>query len=146
MRYKHMEEWKDIEGYEGLYQISNKGRVRSLERYVRGRGDSIQKVKGGIKSVYKMSDGYYGVTLNRNDKSSIKKIARLVAKAFIPNPNNLPQVNHKNELKDDNNVENLEWCDASYNINYGTRSKRVAEHFSKKSVQDVIGRRNNCNL
>lgn len=124
-----MEEWRDIKGYEGLYQVSNEGRVRSLERWCR---NGKQLVKGKIKSIFKMADGYYGVTLQKDGNSKVKKIARLVAKTFIPNPQNLPEVNHKNEDKSLNSVENLEWCSRSYNVNYGTRNKRVGDHFLKK--------------
>lgn len=124
-----MEEWRDIEGYEGLYQVSNEGRVKSLERYVNG---GKQLVEEKIKSVFRMSDGYYGVNLYKDGTQKLKKIARLVAETFIPNPTNLPEVNHKNEDKALNTVENLEWCDRSYNINYGTRNKRVGDHYNKK--------------
>lgn len=127
-----MEEWRDIEGYEGLYQVSNEGRVKSLERWCR---NGKQLVKEKIKTSFKMADGYYGVTLSKNGIPKVKKIARLVAETFIPNPNDLPEVNHKSEDKSLNTVENLEWCDRSYNINYGTRNKRVGDHFLKKVCQ-----------
>ena len=71
----------------------------------------------------------------KNRKLKNLRVNRLVAEAFISNPNNLPQVNHKNEIKDDNRVENLEWCDAKYNNNFGTRKERVAEKLSKPVLQ-----------
>lgn len=114
-----LEEWKDIPGYEGLYQISNFGRVKSLF-------DNNGKRRDHILSGGNDADGYRLVLLYKDKKRRTKKVHRLVAEAFIPNPNNYPQVNHKDENKSNNNVCNLEWCDCKYNINYGTRSDRSA--------------------
>ena len=122
-----MEEiWKDIEGYEGLYQVSNLGRVRSLDRV-----DSKGRHKcGQIMKLSLNEKGYVKITLWKNGKKKDYKVHRLVAEAFLPNPNNLPQVNHKDEIKSNNmiwvnedgsidyNKSNLEWCDNKYNINY----------------------------
>ena len=80
-----------------------------------------------IMKLYKQRKGYMLIYLHKNGYKKGYSVHRLVAEAFIPNPNNLPQVNHKNEIKDDNRLENLEWCDTKYNINYGTRNERVAE-------------------
>ncbi len=111
-----VEEWRDIDGFEGLYQISSLGRVKSL------RNEKIL-------SYNKKGKGYLGVNLWKNGNGYNKYVHRLVAKAFIPNHNNLPEVNHKDEIKEHNCVENLEWCNRKYNVNYGTaterRSKRV---------------------
>ena len=101
-----MEIWKKIDGYEN-YSVSNMGRVRN---------DTTDK----ILSPGKDGGGYYQVFIGRKSR----KVHRLVAIAFIPNPDNLPQVNHINEDKTDNRADNLEWCTAAYNINHGTRSKR----------------------
>ena len=120
------EEWKPIPGYEGLYEVSNYGRVKSYQL------DS----NGKILSPGKDGSGYCFVNLYKDGKA--KKhciIHRLVAEAFIPNPNNLPQVNHKDECKKNNYFENLEWCSSAYNNSYGTRTRRIAEKISKPVVQ-----------
>lgn len=112
--------WKDIVGFEG-YQVSSLGRVRSFKGTIR------------VLSPNK-SSRYCQVTLFREGERHYRKIHRLVAEAFIPNPNNLPFVNHKNEDKTDNRVENLEWCDAKYNNNYGCRIMRMASSLSGKDI------------
>ena len=121
------EEWRDIKGYEGYYQVSNYGRVRSLDRVIDNR-----IIKGKLKCIKYSKLGYCIVSLYKNGTPKFYLIHRLVAEAFIPNINNFPQINHKNEIKADNRVENLEWCDSSYNINYGKRNKIVTEKKSKK--------------
>lgn len=145
-----MEEiWKDIEGYEGLYQISNLGRVKSLERVVNGRWGKL-KVKGCILKNYVSKSGYVVVSLAHNQNIRYKKVHRLVAEAFIENPNGYPQVNHKDEDKTNNTVwvnedgsidqekSNLEWCSPSYNLNYGTRSIKAAKSNFKKVYQYTL--------
>ena len=119
------EEWKNIRDYEGLYQISNNGNVKSLGRWVncKNKGKRWKKEKIMKSSVDK--EGYLFVGLHKNGYIKNYYVHRLVAEAFIQNTNNLPQVNHKNEMKDDNRVENLEYCDAKYNMNYGTRLERI---------------------
>lgn len=118
-----MEIWKDIDGYEGDYMVSNWGNVKSLERL-----DSLGHLrKERILKPLKNTKGYLFVVLCKDGKMKTFKAHRLVAEAFLDNPDNLPQVNHKNEIKDDNRVENLEWCSAKYNTNYGTCQQRRAE-------------------
>lgn len=126
-----IEEWKPIVGYEGLYEVSNLGRVKSLERII----DAKHHVKKRILKQGVQRGGYLHVGLCKNNKVKIKKIHRLVAEAFIPNPYNLPQVNHKDENIKNNCVDNLEWCTGNYNYYYGTRIKRIAEKKSKSVVQ-----------
>lgn len=112
-----MEEWLPVPGYENLYEVSNLGRVRSLDRYVNHRGsDSLRLVKGKVlKPVYD-SDGYVVASIRDGNRSKLKKVHRLVAEVFIKNDNHLPQVNHKNGDKTDNRVTNLEWCSCKDNI------------------------------
>lgn len=114
-----MEIWKDIEGYEGLYQVSSEGRVKSL-----GNGKSNNSKEKILKS-NKNRGGYLKVDLHKEGKKKNYLIHRLVAQAFIDNPNNLPEVNHRNEDKTDNRVENIEYCNRKYNINFGTRTEKT---------------------
>ena len=101
--------WKDIKGYEGLYQISNYGRVKSFGGKIRShKNDMILKLK--IRNTYNVTN------LTKNDKKKSFQIHRLVAEAFIPNPNNYPIVNHKDENPLNNYVDNLEWCTQKFNV------------------------------
>ena len=110
-----MEEiWKDIKGYEGLYQVSNLGRVRSIDR----RDRLGRHFKGRVLSQCKQRGNYLYVQLQKNGKSKPSKIHRLVAQAFIPNPENKATVNHKYCNKGNNVVENLEWCTNLENITH----------------------------
>ena len=121
------EEWRPVLGYEGLYEVSNTGIVRSVDRYVKNGHSSYRLHKGKVISLLKGEYGYIQVNLYYNGKNYKKYVHRLVAEAFLPNPDNLPQINHKDEDKTNNNVTNLEWCTAKYNINYGTRKDKVRE-------------------
>lgn len=128
------EVWKDIKGYEGLYQISNLGRVKSLSRIVVFRGrERLQKET--ILREATSRKGYSLVSLQKEGTAKTQKVHRLVAKAFIPNQQNYPQVNHKDENKKNNCVDNLEWCDCKYNNNYGLRTSKI----SKKVLQIETG-------
>lgn len=120
-----MEEiWKDIKGYEGLYQVSSQGRVRSMDRICKHFNGGPQLRKGRILKQHIDRRGYLRTTLSKDGKIKCCQVHRLVAEAFIPNPHNYPMVNHKSEVKTENSVENLEWCDAKYNVNYGTGIER----------------------
>lgn len=109
-----MEVWKDIPGYEGLYQVSSLGRVRSFGRYVKNRYKMIWRAGKTLKQG-KDNKGYMTVVLCAN-KQQTKKVHRLVASAFLPNPENKPQINHINGNKQDNRTDNLEWCSQSENM------------------------------
>lgn len=111
--------FKSIQGYEGLYEVSNFGKVKSIGRYdFRGH---FRKEK--ILKPSKKKDGYYAVILYKDGKTKMFRIHRLVAKAFIHNPNNYPQVNHKDKIRTNNNVDNLEWCDNKYNTTFSLGKK-----------------------
>ena len=110
-----MEIWKDIKGYEGMYKVSNLGRVMSIRRKVNGpRG--YKTIKQKILKIGKNNFGYSTVTLSKHGKSHRKQVHRLVALAFIPNVNNLPQINHIDGNKSNNVVENLEWITNRDNV------------------------------
>ena len=113
-----MEIWKDIKGYEGLYQVSNLGRVYGLTAH--------KLVKPHLNN-----KGYLKVDLYKSGKGRRFFVHRLVAETYIPNPNNYPQVNHKDESKLNNCANNLEFCDGKYNINYGTGHERTTEKVRK---------------
>lgn len=121
--------WKDIKGYEGLYQISNLGRVKSFPR-----AGTRTKKKRILKTRFSYN-GYETISLSKEDIDKKCFIHRLVAQAFIPNPCNYKEVNHKDENSRNNKVSNLEWCNRSYNINYKNRNKKVADKLSIKVIQ-----------
>ena len=108
--------WKDIEDYEGYYEVSNMGRVRSLDRIVRKNNGA--KLSKGVVLKGDIARGYVRVMLHKEGVIKRFLIHRLVAKAFIPNPENKPQINHINRIKNDNIVENLEWCTQKENMQH----------------------------
>lgn len=118
--------WKDISNYEGHYQVSNLGNVRSI------KNNKIILLKP-----YKNTKryGYLEVYLRLPGSKKTYKIHRLVAEAFIPNPDNLPQINHIDENKENNIVSNLEWCTAKYNLNYGSHNKKISQALKRKVFQ-----------
>ena len=115
-----MEIFKGIKGFEN-YQVSNYGNVKSL--------------KNNIILKPSISSGYYMIALCKDGKKHDKRVHRLVAEAFLENPNNYKEVNHKDECKTNSHVSNLEWCDRKYNINYGTGVQRSSEKRSKRVDQ-----------
>lgn len=135
------EVWKDIPNYEGLYQLSNLGNARSLNRYVNHSKNPNFKVlkKGKTLSLCIGSNGYINLILSKNNKTTTKSLHKLIAKMFLPNPNNYPCVNHINGIKTDNRVENLEWCSFSHNSKEAFRTglsiqKRGKENPASKKV------------
>ena len=147
-----MEEiWKDIAGYEGLYQISNKGRVKSLNRLVKDTTrDRVQKIKGRILKYCDNGKGYKMVYLNKNRERKNYYVHRLVAETFIPNPKQLPEVNHKDLNKANNKISNLEWITELDNKRHyrmteiaKIRNKEIGEirrEAYKKQIEKVIPR------
>lgn len=122
------EVWKEIEGTNGMYQVSNFGRVKSVSRTVKF-GERYRDICDTILKPRLHKNGYYTVCLFGKKN---RYIHRLVAETFIENPYNLPQINHKDEDKRNNAVWNLEWCDGLYNINYGSAIKRAIDEKSKR--------------
>lgn len=123
------EVWRPVKGYEGYYEVSNLGRVRSLDRYVQYRF-GLRLIKGRILK-QRLWGNYKTVTFTVDRVEDRRYIHRIVAESFIPNPQNLPFVNHKDEDKLNNASYNLEWCTHSYNMNYGTRTER---YISTRSI------------
>ena len=137
------EVWKDIEGYEGMYQVSNLGRVRSLDRYVPAfcalskTGEIVNYFRKGviIKQHIAGKSGYLYVRLSIGDKAKGYSVHRLVAKAFIPNPDNLPEVNHIDEDHLNNQADNLEWVTHFQNEHHGTKIERAAKTRYRRPVE-----------
>lgn len=135
--------WKDVDGYEGYYQVSNLGRVKSLPRWIIYSDGRHYFYDGVILKIKHDHGGYCCVELTINSNLRTHKVHRLVAHAFIPNPQNLPEINHKDENKDNNCVENLEWCDNNYNNHYGTRLDRIHKIIIEKHGRPVVFTKNN---
>lgn len=114
--------WKDVPGFPG-YQVSNAGRVKSF--------------RSGVRVLKQCNDGfgYPKVRFWGNGKGVTMHVHKIVALAFVPNPDGLPQINHKNEIKTDNRPDNLEWCDSKYNNNYGLRTRKASVSLSKPVKQ-----------
>lgn len=132
--------WKDILGYEGFYQVSNLGRVKRLVEW-RGNDYSSRYIScSKIMSPYLDHNGYERICLSMHGTCKHCRIHQLVARAFIPNPYNYPQINHIDEDKTNNCVSNLEWCTQTYNNKYGTRGKRIGitNHNSKGAKRSVL--------
>lgn len=125
------EKWVDINGYEGEYQVSNFGNIRSLDR-----NDRFGRFIKGIKiSQRAQKSGYMFVKLRSNGVQKTFRVHRLVAEAFCSNENNLPEVNHKDEDKQNNRADNLEWCTRSYNNSYGSGLAKRKAKYSYRCAQ-----------
>lgn len=127
------EQWKDISGYEGLYQVSSCGRVKSFKKWKRAKCPDEYILKHHLHN-----KGYHSVTLYKGKEKHKYLVHRLVADAFLPNEKNLPQVNHIDENIDNNAVENLEWCTALYNNCYGTAKFRAMVTVGRPVEQRLI--------
>lgn len=126
-----IEIWRDIKGFEELYQVSNFGRIKSLEKYVKCNGGSFRIKKEQILKPGKSKTGYLNVVLRKNNISYTYYVHRLVAEAFLPNPNNWLYINHKDENKHNNKANNLEWCTKKYNTNYGNAQQNRLASWSR---------------
>lgn len=145
-----MEIYKDINGYEGYYQVSNFGNVKSLDRLVLHNYGGNAKKTGIILKQHPDKDGYLSVNLKKKQNGSTNRSHRLVAMAFIPNPENKPQVNHINGIKSDNRLENLEWVTLCENrqhaydtgLQHSFTRQGMKNNFAKLTNESVITIRN----
>lgn len=141
---KALDYWVDIKGFEGKNAVSFCGKIRSLDKVAMAGSRGMVLYKGKILKPRFDKDGYLRVGLNNNKKKIMKRVHRLVAEVFIPNLNNYPQVNHKNGIKSDNRIENLEWCSCLHNVRHALESglcySRVGENnnMSKLSKDQVV--------
>tara|TARA_R100001244_G_scaffold88666_1_gene67522 strand:+ start:178 stop:711 length:534 start_codon:yes stop_codon:yes gene_type:complete len=126
-----MEDWREIEGYNGVYRVNEKGDVKSVTHYLDGRNGSGKQVGRTLKQ-QKSRKGYMRVSLSLNGKRFTTSAHRLVALCFIPNPKNKPQVNHINGIKNDNRIENLEWCTNSENQIHAIKNKLTNQVCAEK--------------
>lgn len=134
------EKWKDVVGYEGHYQISNFGRVKSVDRIETNVNGVSRKLKGSLKSTYTDRTGYVLVTLSKDGENKVYPLHRLVAQAFIPNPDNLDEVNHKDRNRKNNSLSNLQWCTSRENTHHArtkmkSSSRYVGVSFDKQNQQ-----------
>ncbi len=137
-----MEEiWKPVVGFEGAYEVSNLGNVRSIDRIRNAAYGASAKIRGRMMAIRKNTNNdYLLVRLVKDGRTHHCLIHRLVAMAFLPNPLNLPEVNHRDEDKQNNTCTNLEWCSRKYNINYGTARERTTKKRSFEVIQySLIG-------
>lgn len=132
------EEWKPVVGYEGLYEVSSMGRVKSLKRTITGKDGITREIKERILKPGIAENWYPTVNLSKNGNVVTFRVHRLVATAFIPNPKNLSDVNHKDEDKTNNSVDNLEWMSHKDNSNYGTRNERIGKSVSQKDKKTGV--------
>lgn len=134
--------WKDVKGYEGLYLVSNFGRIKRLPL---GKQYPSRQTHNNIRKLA-IKNGYYVVNLSKNGVVKYCFVHRLVAIAFLPNPDNLPFINHKDETRTNNRVENLEWCTHQYNVNYGTARIRQsisrANNPNEPAIRKLVGEKN----
>ena len=134
--------WKDVVGYEGLYQVSSLGRIKSLDRKIKCRNNYERIVVGKIKIPFKKKEGYLTIKLYKSNKLKSFYVHRLVAQAFIDNPHCKKTVNHINEIKTDNRIENLEWATYSENLSYNNLRERMSK---TKKEKGVLVKENNPN-
>ena len=141
------EEWRNVRGYEGLYQISNKGRIKSLDRYVKNSRKGNRLIKEKVLNPTDNGHGYKIIGLNYKGKRKNHYIHRLVAEAFIPNPYNKKCVNHIDYDRGNNNVDNLEWCTTKENMQHSVERMSHPKKFSRTNTGErYIYKRKNSNV
>ena len=138
-----MEEWRDIIGYEGIYQASNRGRIKRVEHWknqtIKQSPEKYTRRPLTEKIMKQNGDPYLRVCLSKNKESKTMSVHRLIAQSFIPNPNNYPEINHIDCDPKNNRVENLEWCDRKHNINHADRTAKAARSCEKKIICKETG-------
>ena len=139
-----MEKWKDIKGHEGFYQISDKGRLRSLGREVVDKNGIINRYKGKILKTHANKFGYLHCSLYKSSKVTCARIHKLVAEAFVDNTDNKPHINHKDGNKQNNTPENLEWCTASENIQHAYDNGLNYNSERQKKLTSLANRGEKC--
>ena len=130
--------WKPIRNYEGLYEVSTFGRIKSVERYVKSNNNNYRLQKECIRKTALNNNGYVHVILCKDGNYTTYNVHRLVAETFIPNPGCLPEVNHKDEDKENNNVKNLEWVTHLNNIRHSTPTRLKNKLKEKRELQSMI--------
>lgn len=131
--------WKDVKGFEGVYQVSSAGNVKRVARTTKASNGRLLHLKEKVLKPAKLNSGYLFVQLHDSSgKQHLKTVHRLVAQAFVCNPSNFKLVNHKDENKLNNAANNLEWCDNAYNMTYNGVNKRISNKLKGKAAQNAV--------
>lgn len=138
------EEWRSVCGFEGLYEVSSTGKIRSLDRYVNSRNNSREFKKGVTMKAQINHKGYMTVVLHKENKPYSKTVHRIVAEAFLENKNNLPQINHKDTNKTNNNASNLEWISNYDNMQHAIKHGCYKNAFTEKTKAAVLRNQKNA--
>ncbi len=133
-----MEIWKNVVGFEEQYEVSNLGNLRSKERFVKHWRGGERKYKSNVKNIRLNDKGYFRCNLKNEGKRYDFTIHKLVALAFIPNEENKPFINHKNGIKTDNRVENLEWCSASENVTHAVKNRLIKTKLTDEQAKEIF--------
>ena len=131
--------WKPVQGYEGLYEVSSLGRIKSLERYIEQVQNGVLCKRPQKERILKLANfkGYFSVNLTLNGFQKLYLVHRLVAKAFIPNPENKKEVNHLNGIRNDNQIENLEWATRSENSQHAYDTGLRKKYYNSENKSSV---------
>ncbi len=142
------EEWRDIKDFEGWYQVSNLGRVRSVDRIIESKNGRKRFCKGKILKPFPNKDGYLNFHLHKNDINKTLLAHRLVAQAFIPNDDieNKKEINHVNAIKFDNRVSNLSWCNRSENMYHASKMNLISDRKGEKNSNAKLSKKQVMNI